>query len=74
MQFTQTLDQLEKRGLIRRQPSPFDRRSHALVLTREGLKKLKRMKVLAAEHEANLAKRLGTAEHGTLLGMLRNFS
>ena len=30
------LDGLEKRGLTRRQPSPLDRRSHALVLTREG--------------------------------------
>jgi DNA-binding MarR family transcriptional regulator len=68
------LDELEKRGLIRRQPSPLDRRSHALVLTREGQKRLKRMKVLAAEHEANLTKRLGTTQRETLLGLLRDFS
>ena len=68
------LDGLEKRGLIRRQPSPLDRRSHALVLTREGQKRLKRMKVLAAEHEANLAKRLGATQRETLLGLLRDFS
>src|SRR5207342_2798801 len=56
------LDELEKRGLIQRQSSPLDRRSHALVLTREGQKRLKRMKVLATEHEANLAKRLGSTQ------------
>ena len=33
------LDGLEKRGLTRRQPSPIDRRSHALFLTREGQQK-----------------------------------
>ncbi len=68
------LDELEKRGLIQRQSSPLDRRSHALVLTREGQKSLKRMKVLAAEHEANLTKRLGATQRETLLGLLRDFS
>ena len=67
------LDGLEKRGLIRRQPSPLDRRSHALVLTREGQKGLKRMKLLAAEHEANLAKRLGSEKREVLLAVLREF-
>jgi DNA-binding MarR family transcriptional regulator len=67
------LDELEKRGLIRRQPSPLDRRSHALVLTREGQRRLKRMKVLAAEHEGNLTKRLGPMKRETLLGVLRDF-
>jgi len=67
------LDELEKRGLIRRQPSPLDRRSHALVLTREGQKRLKHMKVLAAEHEDNLAERLGATKREALLGVLREF-
>ena len=65
------LDGLEKRGLIRRQPSPLDRRSHALVLTREGNKSLKRMKLLAAEHEASLAKRLGPEKREAVLAALR---
>ena len=68
------LDELEKRSLIRRQPSPLDRRSHALVLTRVGQKSLRRMKVLAAEHEANLAKRLGAGKREAVLGALRDFS
>jgi DNA-binding MarR family transcriptional regulator len=68
------LDGLEKRGLIRRQPSRLDRRSHALVLTREGQKSLKRMKLLAAEHEANLAGRLGRDKREAVLAALRDFS
>jgi DNA-binding MarR family transcriptional regulator len=68
------LDGLEKRGLIRRQPSPLDRRSHALVLTREGQKRLKRMKSLAAEHETSLAKRLGPEKREAVLSALREFS
>ena len=68
------LDGLEKRGLIRRQPSPLDRRSHALVLTRDGQKSLKRMKLLAAEHETNLAKRLGPDKREAVLAALREFA
>lgn len=67
------LDQLEKRGLIERLPSPTDRRTHALQLTREGQKTLKRAKTLAARHEARLAERLGTDAHRELLRMLGTF-
>jgi DNA-binding MarR family transcriptional regulator len=67
------LDGLEKRSLVRRRPSPLDRRSHALVLTRDGHKSLKRMKVLAAEHETNLTKRLGPQKREALLEVLRDF-
>jgi DNA-binding MarR family transcriptional regulator len=68
------LDALEKRGLIRRRSSPLDRRSHALFLTREGERNLKRMKLLAAEHEANLARRLGPEKRQAVLAALRDFS
>ncbi len=68
------LDGLERRGLTERQPSPVDRRSHALVLTREGQRSLKRIKALAAEHEAHLADRLGPEKRETLLAALRNFT
>jgi DNA-binding MarR family transcriptional regulator len=65
------LDGLERRGLIERQPSPSDRRSHALVLTREGQRNLRRIKALAAEHEANLVERLGPEKRQALLTALR---
>jgi DNA-binding MarR family transcriptional regulator len=68
------LDGLERRGLLRRRASPRDRRSHALVLTRAGARELKRMKVLAAEHEANLARRLGTQTRAAILASLQDFA
>jgi DNA-binding MarR family transcriptional regulator len=68
------LDGLEKRGLTRRQASPRDRRSHALILTREGQKSLKRMKLLAAEHEANLTRRLGPEKRAAVLAALRELA
>ena len=68
------LDGLERRGLLRRRASRRDRRSHALVLTREGLRRLKRMKLLAAEHEANLTRRLGAEKRALLLAILRGLA
>lgn len=67
------LDKLEKRGWTERQPSPTDRRSHALHLTREGQKMLKRAKALAEEHEAHLIERLGVENHKLMLEILRGF-
>ena len=68
------LDGLEKRGLTRRQPSPIDRRSHALFLTEAGEAALKPIKALAAEHEAHLAERLGAGKRDALLEALRDVS
>ena len=66
------LDGLDKRGLTRREPSPIDRRSHALFLTEEGEAALKRIKALAAEHEAHLTERLGARKREALLEALRD--
>lgn len=67
------LDRLEKRGLAERRPSPRDRRSHALYLSREGQKALKRIKVLAGQHEANLAEKLGPEKRRLMIELLRDF-
>ena len=67
------LDRLEKRGLAERRPSPRDRRSHALYLSREGQKALKRIKVLAGQHEANLAEKLGPEKRRVMIELLRDF-
>jgi DNA-binding MarR family transcriptional regulator len=68
------LDGLERRGLIRRKPSPSDRRSHALHLTREGQRDLEPIKSLAAEHEARLAAHLGPKKRQALLSALRDLT
>ena len=65
------LDLLEKRGWTERQPAPGDRRSHALFLTRDGQKILKKAKALAAEHEAHLTERLGAANRKLMLDLMR---
>ena len=67
------LDRLEKRELAKRKASPRDRRSHALYLTREGQKVLKRVKALAAQHEANLTDKLGAENRRVMIDLLREF-
>lgn len=67
------LDKLEKRGLIERQASPHDRRSHALHLTADGQKLLKQAKALAARHEANLTRILGEDNYKATLDIFRQF-
>jgi DNA-binding MarR family transcriptional regulator len=57
------LDELDRRDLTRRMPSTTDRRSHALHLTQEGQRILKRAKALAAVHEARLAEIIGIKNH-----------
>jgi DNA-binding MarR family transcriptional regulator len=68
------LDHLERRGLMRRLPSPRDRRSHALELTSEGQKVLKKAKALAATHEARLIEKLGAEPRVAILEYLRAFA
>jgi DNA-binding MarR family transcriptional regulator len=67
------LDHLQRRGLTERLPSPTDRRTHALQLTRDGHKLLKRAKALAARHEARLTEKLGAAERQHVMDMLKVF-
>jgi DNA-binding MarR family transcriptional regulator len=67
------LDHLQRRGLTERLPSPTDRRTHALQLTKEGQKLLKRAKALAARHEARLAEKLGPDSRAQVLDLLKVF-
>src|SRR6478735_1006146 len=67
------LDKLERRGLTQRLASPTDRRSHALRLTREGQKLLKRATLLAATHEAKLIEKLGPEQRKSMLELLKHF-
>jgi DNA-binding MarR family transcriptional regulator len=67
------LDRLERRGVLRRQASPNDRRSHSLHLTPAGRGLLKRAKALAATHEARLLERLGPLHHKMMIDALHDF-
>ena len=67
------LDHLQQRGLTERLPSPTDRRTHALQLTNDGQKLLRRAKALAARHEARLTEKLGAQARAQMLDLLRVF-
>ncbi len=67
------LDGLQSRGLTERLPSPTDRRTHALQLTREGQRVLKRAKALAARHEKRLSAKMGEDARAQVLDLLQVF-
>src|SRR6202041_4118170 len=60
------IDELEAKGLIKRQRSKTDRRAYALVLTKRGQQTLVQLSKLAAEHEADLCAALTADELHTL--------
>ncbi len=64
------VDQLEARGLIVREPSPSDKRSHCLRLTAAGAAELPRMQRLMRRHEDEFAQPLSADERRTLIELL----
>src|SRR6266849_10145696 len=54
------IDRLESRGLLTREPSPNDRRSHALHLSRAGAEALTRLSERVRAHEQTIARDLTT--------------
>jgi len=66
----QIVDRLEERGLLKRESSTRDRRSHALALTPAGARLLVRLKELLRTHEAEIAAALSPAERATLIALL----
>ena len=67
----QIIDRLEEKGLVVRQVSATDRRSHALQMTAAGQVLLGELKQLVAEHEDHMARHLGAEERKTLIELLQ---
>lgn len=65
-----TLDRLEDAGLVAREPSPRDRRSHAIIVTDQGRTQVARLKADVRAHEDRIAKALGREAFDTLLDLL----
>src|ERR1700737_2675032 len=59
------IDDLEKRGLIERQPSNSDRRLYALHLTKSGKEQLSAIGAIAREHGRDLFDGLSDGERST---------
>ena len=66
----QIIDRLEERGLVIREVSARDRRSHALKLTDEGNRALQDLKRRVAAHEAHITRELSAEEKETLIDLL----
>ncbi|TDP91087.1 MarR family winged helix-turn-helix transcriptional regulator [Labedaea rhizosphaerae] len=64
------VDDLEDRGLVRRERHPSDRRSHALRLTPTGEQVREQLRVLGAEHNDRLLAPLSERERVTLTELL----
>jgi DNA-binding MarR family transcriptional regulator len=64
------VDELERRKLLERQPSPSDRRAHALHLTPAGKRLLAKATELAAGYEREITQDLDADERAVLLEQL----
>ncbi len=65
------IDKLEGRGLVQRTAAANDRRSNALRLSAEGLKRFAAALKRIYSHEKQITKRLSAAERTQLLSLLR---
>ena len=68
------IDRLQKRELVKRTPSPTDRRAYALELTDGGRATLDRLKRLVRAHEAAIVRRLAPQEQAQLVALLRKLA
>jgi DNA-binding MarR family transcriptional regulator len=68
---TPVLENLVRRGLVRRTRTDQDRRSYRLTLTPAGLKTLARLMACARRHEQNLDRAIGGSERERFLRTLK---
>lgn len=64
------IDRLESRGLVIRAAAPSDRRSHALRLSEEGVRLLRRLEERVRAHERHIARHLSAEDHALLVKLL----
>ncbi len=61
------LDQLEKKGYVRRGAHPRDRRAYLVSLTKRGEQLNERMRALAIEQEANILRQISPSSRGDVV-------
>lgn len=68
--FVAMVDELQQRGLVRRDPAPNDRRSYALVLTEAGRRLMGELHEVAERHEQRIADAIGAETHRRMFATL----
>jgi DNA-binding MarR family transcriptional regulator len=68
---TPVLNDLVKRGLVRRSRTPDDRRTYQLALTAAGQRMLKQLAACAVTHDRNLDRIIGRRDRARFLSILR---
>jgi DNA-binding MarR family transcriptional regulator len=72
--FVPLLDELEQRGLAKREAAQSDRRSYALYLTEAGTALMDELYAINRLHEARLTARIGEAGRTRLLALLEQLT
>jgi DNA-binding MarR family transcriptional regulator len=72
--FVPLFDELERRGLARREPVPTDRRSYALHLTEDGRALMARLKHAIEAHDARLTACIGEEAREDFLAKLHRLA
>jgi DNA-binding MarR family transcriptional regulator len=68
---TPVLNDLVKRGLVRREVTPDDRRTYELTLTAAGQRMLQQLNACAVRHDRNLDRIIGRRDRERFLSILR---
>ena len=72
--FVAMVDELQRRGLVRRDPAPNDRRSYALVLTEKGRRLMSELHEVAERHEQRIADTLGADARERMFAELKTLA
>lgn len=68
------VDELEQRNLVKRRPSPSDRRAYALRLTAKGERLLQQVIGASRDHEDDLCAPLSSDERAQLITLLQRLA
>jgi len=72
--FVAMIDLLERRKLVRRDPTPGDRRSYALMLTAKGSRLMAELHALAERHEQKIVEAIGPETYRSLAQPLKTIA
>jgi len=72
--FVAMIDELERRRLVRRAPSPGDRRSYALMLTAKGARLTAELHAVSERHEQRLIDAIGLETYRALGAPLKTLA